>query len=144
MPKYTYQCKCGLVFNKHLSIEKAKEPQKCQSCGSMLDKSAPANLNGSFSLKSDSIKPQNTGVHAFDTNPDKVIAQHSVQSWGVMQERRDEKLDLMKSNKVTGDYIAHGNNGHYRVMPEEEKTSFQKNSKIVRELLLEQKQKSNQ
>lgn len=144
MPKYNYLCSCGTNFNKFLSLEKQNEKQKCPSCSSLVSKLMPEGFNSKFQLSANSISPQNTGVHDFDTNPDRVIGQHSKQSWGVMGERRDEKLYLMDKNDVTGDYIAHGDNGHYRVMKEEEKEEFQKRTKIVQALLKKQKDSSNQ
>lgn len=114
------------------SMKSASEPKKCSKCGKMAERHAPNSVSGGFSLSATSTDPQNTGVHDFDTNPDRVIGSSAEQGWDICEERQRDKLKFIADNNVTGYDVARVPDGTYRVMTEKER-AFKESERLKSE-----------
>lgn len=129
MPQYTYQCDCGFRFSAVGAIKTASEPKKCTKCGQLAQRHTPGSIQGGFNLHATSINPQNTGVHDFDTNHDRVIGSSAEQGWAVCDERARDKARYVADNQVTGYDLARIPDGTYRIMSAEER-AFKERERI--------------
>lgn len=129
MPQYEFQCEsCGLLFSKTMSYGKAKSIDFTVSCAcgqSVRRKMSPANFQ--FSLTPKSSKPQNTGVHSFDTNVDRVIGKDSEEKWKKIEKRQAEKKALLRNNPDKDGYdIRRRLDNHYEIAPTRERQAYEK------------------
>ena len=137
MPQYEFQCvSCGLLFQKKISYAKAKAVEFTVSCacGEKVRRKMTAS-NYQFSLKPNSAAPQNTGVHSFDTNVDRVIGKDSEEKWKLIEKRQAEKRSLLKNNPdKTGYDIRRRVDNHYEISPTRERLAYDKGMKTTWEI----------
>ena len=123
IPIYEYQCNsCGLQFDKKQKASLASEPVGCD-CGEQADRMVPDTFNSTYVVKGDgSVGPQNTGVSSYDSNVDRVIGDHSENSWQHIQKRHSRKRDVLRSNpNKTGFDLGRTMDNDYRVLKSEER-----------------------
>lgn len=122
MPTFSYSCSCGLRFQSVLPVSKKDNPQKCDACGSMVQKDFPTGLSSEFSVSSSGVGPQNTGVHGFDTNYDRVIGKSAKEGWEKVDRRNEDKRRTLSNNPGKGNFdLSRNPDGSYRVMSKQEK-----------------------
>lgn len=140
MPTYVYQCDCGLQFEAVCSRDTAKNPKPCKACGALAPQCLPTSISGVFKATAQGVGPQNTGVHSFDTNYDRVIGQSAQQGWSVIERRVADKKELLKNNdgSVPED-VSRNLDGSYRLLDSNEKGVHQRalsiNSAIMQKLV---------
>lgn len=123
MPKYRFQCTCGVSFEKNVPMTMATKPSPCPACSKPASREIPKGMNATWDVKVTGPVPQNTGIHGLDTNPDRVIGQDSTQRWGVIRERVQDKKDILRRNPdVSPDDLARDPvDNTYRIMSKEER-----------------------
>lgn len=98
MPKYRYQCECGVQFEALNSVSKHMEPQKCPECGEQAPRMMPKGVEGHFNKEVTGPGPQNTGIHDLDTHIDRVIGQSAHQGMEVIEKRQAAKRRFLRDN----------------------------------------------
>ena len=84
----------------------------------MSERLVPDTFTSTYVLKGDgTINPQNTGINSYDANVDRVIGDHSSNSWGSIQQRQSRKREVLYSNPgKTGHDLGRTVENDYRVM----------------------------
>lgn len=126
MPTYKYQCECGVRFEHTTSMKNAMKPQPCPDCRELAERLMPGALSSTFNQSANSPAPQNTGVHSFDTNWDRVIGASAKEGWDTQRRRYKDKVQTLKDNPgATGHDLARAPEAEgYRVLKKEEKGVF--------------------
>lgn len=128
MPKYRFQCVCGIQFEARNSIAKHMEPKPCPECNEPAARLVPADLAGHFNQQADGPGPQNTGVQGFDVNVDRVIGQSAAQGKAFMQERSRQKREYIERNQLDPKRIGRLPDGTYAEnSPEEQAFAIRAN-----------------
>lgn len=122
MPKYRYQCECGVQFEARNSVSKHMLPMPCPDCEDMAPRMMPADIEGHFNKEVTGPGPQNTGIHDLDTHIDRVIGQSADQNRAVMEARSKEKRELLHRNGWDPKRMARLPDGTYteNTVPEQE------------------------
>ena len=123
MPMYTYQCNCGIRFESSSSMKDSTKPKPCPGCNKLAPRVLPANIEGTFDVKTEGMTPQNTGVHQLDTNADRVIGKDSATKWAGIASHYKDKERFMRNNEVGRTDISRNPDGTYRVLKPEEKAT---------------------
>ncbi len=122
MPRYEYQCGCGVLFEGNASLTKHKDPKPCPDCGKAAPRKMPTDVSGSFNQTAKGPGPQNTGVASFDAHIDRVIGQHAKQGWEAEDKRREEKRRVLRQSPgAKSEDLSMNPDGTYRVRPKQEK-----------------------
>lgn len=103
MPLYEFQCQeCGLRTEKlYRRVTDVKEIP-CDACGGTATKQMSA-VNHTFAhTPVGGPRPQNTGVHSIDYNPDRVIGRDAEARWKVIEERKKHKRDVLRQEHKAG------------------------------------------
>ena len=98
MPKYRYQCDCGVQFEAKNSVSNHKEPKPCPDCGEKAARMMPRAVEGHFNKTVDGPGPQNTGIHDLDTHIDRVIGQSAAQGMAAIEARQKAKREFLRDN----------------------------------------------
>lgn len=98
MPKYRYQCACGVQFEDKNTIAKHSEPKPCPDCSGLAARMMPEAIEGHFNKDVDGPGPQNTGIHDLDTHVDRVIGQSAAQGMAVIEARQKAKREFLRDN----------------------------------------------
>ena len=126
IPLYEYQCDaCGLRFEEKQKASLATEPVPCGECGEPSGRMVPDSFSSTYVVKGDgTVGPQNTGVASYDANVDRVIGDHSENSWVHIQKRHSRKRDVLRSNPTkTGHDLGRTVENDYRVMGSDERAA---------------------
>lgn len=130
LPTYEYQCLCGRLFEKYLSLSKRTTGQKCPSCDVIVLRALPSKVSGHFNLEVTGPVPQNTGA-SLDAHIDRVIGQSARQGKAVAQRRVEDKKGLLYDNPGTRPSdLSKNHDGSYRVMKPEESAAHGRSQKI--------------
>ncbi len=122
MPLYNYQCDCGLFFEASAPMKDNLKPKPCPQCGNKAERSLPEDLSGSFQQEAQGTGPQNTGVHDFDLNYDRVIGSAATQGWEVNEKRQHVKRQVLTNNPhATKEDLTRNPDGSYSVLSAEER-----------------------
>lgn len=127
MPIYEYGCpECGLRFEKLRKMADSDLPAVCPECKEPEAQRLVSATNFTFAFPSSQLRgaaPPNTGT-SFDHNADLVIGRDAEQKWKAINERQQEKINVLKSNPgATGFDLSKQHDGSYKVMsPQERKT----------------------
>jgi putative FmdB family regulatory protein len=113
LPKYRYQCECGVQFSERNTVAKHSEPKPCPDCGDDAARRMPETIEGHFNKEVDGPGPQNTGIHDLDTHIDRVIGQSAAQSMAIMEERSRMKRELIRKNGMDPKRLARLPDGQY-------------------------------
>jgi len=91
----------------------------------MSERLVPDTFTSTYVLKGDgTINPQNTGVNSYDANVDRVIGDHSSNSWTDIQKRNSRKRDVLRTNPgKTGHDLGRTVENDYRVMGDKERSA---------------------
>lgn len=118
MPRYDFQCACGVRFEKALPMSVREDPQTCPDCGEQAPRHMPEDVAGAFNQQAVGMGPQNTGVHDFDTFTDRVIGDHARQGWETIQQRQEKKAEVLAGHpdKTPRD-LSRTPDGSYEVLP---------------------------
>jgi len=119
---YTYQCNCGLRFDKYAPMANHSKPQACPECKSMASRHMPDGVNGVFHLTTSGVGPQNTGVTDLDSNLDRVVGEDAKKGWAAIEVRDRGKAQTLRDNPGSTSYdLSKNPDGSYRVMSLAEK-----------------------
>lgn len=118
---YNYQCDCGIRFEAPSSMKDSTLPKVCPGCKQLAPRMLPANVAGTFEVKTEGMAPQNTGVHQLDTNADRVIGRDSATKWNGIVSHYKDKERFMRNNEAGRADISRNPDGSYRVLKPEEK-----------------------
>lgn len=122
MPRYEFQCDCGLRFEAVKPASQHSQPTKCIACGEMASRAMPDAVSGVFNQTVTGPGPQNTGVHSLDVHIDRVIGQHAKQGWEAEDARQQEKRRVLRQNPgAKTEDLSLQPDGSYRVRKPEEK-----------------------
>lgn len=143
MPRYEYQCECGMKFEKSVTFANREVPQTCPSCK---EKSVPLisrDVNFSFNQKITSPKPPNTGISAYDHKVDRAIGASAEHGWAVHEERTAQKRQLLRENPNSEyGHISRTTEGEYRIMGEGETQEVDNRNKKAIPFIRQRKKKS--
>lgn len=133
MPIYEFQCNsCGLRFER-LYRKYSEDTEVPCECGNQAKKLVSA---VSFSFAHTPVggpRPQNTGVHSIDYNPDQVIGRDAARRWEEMEKRGEVKdrhiRDERKAGRVvTREQLVPKSDGEgYRTITEPERVRVNEN-----------------
>ncbi len=98
MPKYRYQCNCGVQFEATNSVSKHSDPKPCPECSEKAPRMMPRAVEGHFNKEVDGPGPQNTGIHDLDTHIDRVVGQSAAQGMAVIEDRQKAKREFLRDN----------------------------------------------
>lgn len=122
MPKFRYQCPCGLQFDVFAKAGPEKKSTFCPSCNQESKRMLPNVITGVFIKTVTGPVPQNTGIASLDADPDRIIGQAAKQGWQVIEQRMQDKIQILKNNPdITGKDLSRNLDGSYRVLSEEER-----------------------
>ena len=131
MPRYDYQCVCGLMFESYASMANSMENQDCPDCGTSAERVVPEKVEGSFVQDVSGPVPQNTGVSQIDAVADRAIGKAAQQGWEVADRRVQDKRQVLSGTpNATGHDLSRNPDGTYRVMSSEEKGVHARSQKI--------------
>lgn len=131
MPRFDYQCVCGLMFEGYAPMADSMESKDCPDCGKAADRAMPDNVEGSFEQDVSGPVPQNTGVSQIDAVADRAIGKAARQGWEVADRRvRDKRRVIADTPGATGHDLSRNPDGSYRVMTPEEKGVHDRSQKI--------------
>ena len=122
MPRFSYQCVCGLQFEARAKPREHSDPKPCPSCSEDAPRMMPETVAGHFNQAPDSPAPQNTGVHDFDTHVDRVVGASAEAGWEVAQARHKAKREFLERNPdVEGKDLSRNEDGSYGVLSKDER-----------------------
>lgn len=122
MPNYTFQCQCGLRFDKSAAMADHSKPQVCPDCKSLAPRHMPDGVKGVFNLTTSGVGPQNTGVTELDANLDRVVGEDAKKGWAAIEDRDKVKNETLRANPgATALDLSKNPDGSYRVMAPAEK-----------------------
>ena len=130
MPKYRYQCNCGVQFEARNSVSKHADPKPCPQCGELAARMMPSKVEGHFNQQATGPGPQNTGVHDFDTHVDRVIGQSAEQGRKFMEERSKLKRKLIAERGWDAKRVSRNPDGTYGQNTQEEQAFAERANKI--------------
>jgi putative FmdB family regulatory protein len=130
MPKYRYQCSCGVQFEGRNPVAKHMEPKPCPDCGHDAARMMPDGVEGHFNQIANGPGPQNTGVHGFDLNVDRVIGQSAAQGKAFMEERSRQKREFIQRNGIDPKRVGKLPDGSYTENTPEEQAFALRANKI--------------
>lgn len=131
MPRYSYQCSCGIQFEAMNSVAKHQDPKPCPSCGQDAPRLMPTGVNSVWKKEVTGPTPQNTGVHDLDTHIDRVIGQSAAQGWNVAERRVSLKRQVLVNEPgATGHDLSRNPDGSYRVLSPEERAVHERANTI--------------
>ena len=121
MPLFTYQCTCGLRFEKRVSFSERGKEQTCD-CGQKAPQVLTSEVGFTVHQETQGTLPQNTGFSQIDASYDRVIAQDSEKKWEGISKRDEQKQKLLAKNPgVTKEDLGRNLDGSYRVLPTRER-----------------------
>lgn len=134
MPMYRFQClSCGLEFKKNCSP--GTKASSCESCGDNAGVCLPKNINAAVRGDVNGIAPPSTGISGVDYSYDRVIGEDAANKWGIISDRQKDKIELIKSNGVTGYDITKKPDNTYGILKPGEGAKIKKvrdfNMKII-------------
>ena len=129
MPLFDYQCySCGLKFEQFVKrTSKKKEQAVCTSCGKIAVR-VLSELSFAYDAETLSeASPQNSGISSFDYNFDKVIGQDAKKKWDLIEERVNQKKQVLQNNpEAKGEDLSLKADGSYQVMTKKQKEIVKK------------------
>lgn len=127
MPVFSYQCECGLQFERPGKASQAQVPHECSGCGGMAKRLPPESLGYTFSHEhtNEGVAPQNTGVSALDYDADRIVGEDARRRWDGYEKKEERRRELLRQYPgATKEDLAVLPNGDYRVMdPVQKKTT---------------------
>ncbi len=131
MPRYEYQCECGVKFDAYKPMSQHSSPQPCPSCQAMAARIMPSDVQGVFNQEVSGPVPQNTGLASLDEHIDRVIGQSAAQGRMVHSQRVEVKRELLRDNPgATGYDITKLPDGSFDIMSEKDRKAHDKAKKI--------------
>jgi len=142
MPRYQYQCNCGVLFEATASMKDHSQTKPCPDCGEQSSRKMPTDINSTFNQSMEGIGPQNTGVSQLDAHIDRVIGQSAQQSWSEIEKRERVKKEILAKNpNIPVSQLSRNPDGSYRILKPEEKAVQERALKI--DALAVENQKNN-
>ena len=130
MPSYTYQCNCGVRFEKILPMKDHNKAQVCPDCGEFAEQQVPEKVHGSFQMGNASPLPQNTGVSKVDTDYDRAIGSSAKAGWAAQEKRDKEKINTIQATGAELADLSLNPDGTYHVLAKEERGVFERGNAI--------------
>ena len=122
MPRYMFQCACGVRFEASAKVEDHSRPQPCPDCDAPSPRWMPESVDGVFNPDMDGTPgPQNTGVAAVDMESDRAIGASAKTGWQVAENRLAEKKAIIKETGAEGEDLSRNPDGSYRVLDQKER-----------------------
>ena len=122
MPIYTYQCACGLRFERNVPMSDRAVPVSCTDCGAEASRLVPDDITGVFKLETNGPGPQNTGVSQMDAVADRAIGVDAEKGWKVVEKRQGVKSKILTQNPGVGrGDLSRQPDGSYKILAPEEK-----------------------
>lgn len=133
MPRYVYECSCGLKFERQLAITQVSAPQSCSHCGRVASRvtSTIRLAYGVSHVKPSEPKPGNSGLSGIDDIADRAIGAAAAAGWRVAQKRRDGKIATLEANPGAKPEDLRNRTDHYEVIPTEEGSFRQRADQMV-------------
>jgi putative FmdB family regulatory protein len=120
MPRYSYQCECGVRFETTVSFSKRNDAAQCPSCESVAERAMPDTVSGVFAKDVTGPGPQNTGIHSLDAHIDRVIGKSAEQGWSTQQRRSADKREFIRDNpEVLKEGMTRNPDGSWGKLPKE-------------------------
>lgn len=124
MPSYRFQCEhCGLSFTARGPADMASTP--CTECGKTVARALPKTVNAAVSGGGTDLR-RDTGLSGVDYNFDRAVGESSQKNWKGIAQRQRDKIDLVRSQGVTGWDLSRNPDGTYRVMKPEERAASER------------------
>ncbi len=121
MPRYRYQCPCGVQFEATNKAANHSDPKPCPECSVDAARMMPKAVEGHFNKTVDGPGPQNTGIHDLDTHIDRVIGQSARQGMEAIEARQKAKREFLRDNPgLNPKHIARTPDGELAVNKPEE------------------------
>ena len=122
MPRFEFQCECGVRFEESAKSKEHSTPKPCPECGTLAPRWMPEDVSGVFNPGMDGTPgPQNTGVAEIDTVADRAIGESAQQGWQVAEKRVADKREIMEETGVDGKDLSKNPDGSYGVLKPEER-----------------------
>lgn len=122
LPILSFQCHtCGLSQKKRLSKEVTEIACVCGKTAALEGAGmATIGFTAAVSGSEFMVKTQDSGMESFDLNYDRVIGEDAKDKWGIIYNRRRDKLGLLEANPgSSGLDIVKTADGNYDVKPSE-------------------------
>jgi putative FmdB family regulatory protein len=120
MPRYTYQCECGLQFEATAPMKDHSKPKPCPECKAEAQRLLPEDVDGVFKHEVTGPVPQNTGISQLDANIDRAIGTSAAQGREVIEQRNRDKEATMRATGAKRHHLARvPDNEGYRVLEPE-------------------------
>lgn len=116
MPVYNFQCSCGVLFERKLSLSKRDKKISCPACNAKISRQMTSDVAGQFQHEVGLPVPQNTGVSDIDAHIDRVIGASAKKGWEFQDDRLKEKRTVALEAGVSTADLSQNPDGSWVVM----------------------------